>query len=221
MRASWTRLDENAQPSFDMYGRPMLVLYTLNGRERVKVSVGQDGGIRSLDLLRIAQLLRSPGTGAVHPIEPELLRTVYALQTHFNAPEVRVISGYRMPKGRGGSNHGKGRALDFVLPGVKNEDLANYARSMGFKGVGVYPLSGFVHVDVRDRSYFWVDSSAPGKKNRERGILGNVAKASDDAARQRGALPPPRYALSVLAPDEVDTSLDAHDEDDDDAADDE
>ncbi len=221
MRESWLRVGPNVAPEFDETGRQKLVLYTLNGRERVTLRVSAEGGFSASDLAAAAQLLRSPGSGATHPIEPQLLQTVYALQTYFAAPEVRVISGYRMPKHGGGSNHGKGRALDFVIPGVRNEELASYARSMGFKGVGTYPLSGFVHVDIRDRSYSWVDSSAPGKRNRERGVLGDVAAASDAAARARGEKPPPRYTLSALMPDpsatapESDVPDDEEDGDDD------
>jgi hypothetical protein len=97
-----------------------------------------------------------------------------------------VISGYRAPKPGKASNHGKGRAIDLVVPGTPDEDVAKFAREIGFVGVGIYPTSGFVHVDVRDRSYFWIDSSGPGKRNRERGILGDLAKRSDAAASARG-----------------------------------
>ncbi len=64
--------------------------------------------------------------------------------------------------------------------------MAKFARELGFVGVGIYPSSGFVHVDVRDRSYFWVDASAPGRRNRERGILRDLALKSDAAATARG-----------------------------------
>jgi hypothetical protein len=72
------------------------------------------------------------------------------------------------------------------MPGVADEDVAKFAREMGFVGVGTYPTSGFVHVDVRDRSYFWVDTSGPGRSRRERGVLGDLAAKSDAAARERG-----------------------------------
>ena len=55
-------------------------------------------------------------------------------------------------------------------------------RVAGFVGVGVYPTSQFVHVDIRPRSYFWVDFSGPRMKNRERGIRGDLAAKSDAAA---------------------------------------
>ena len=53
------------------------------------------------------------------------------------------------------------------------------AMHVGFVGVGIYPTSQFVHVDVRPRSYFWIDNSGPGKRNRERGILPELVAASD------------------------------------------
>jgi hypothetical protein len=114
---------------------------------------------------------------------------VYRVQTHFNAQEVRVISGYRTPAAIAsthGSNHGRGRAIDIVVPGATDEDVAKLVRDMGFTGVGTYPVSGFVHVDVRDRSYFWVDTSGPGGKNRERGTLADVAARADRDATARG-----------------------------------
>jgi len=111
--------------------------------------------------------LREPASGNEHPIEPRLLDIVYRIQMHFSAQEIRVISGYRTPAAIAsghGSNHGRGRAIDVVVPGATDEDVAKLVREMGFMGVGIYPVSGFVHVDVRDRSYFWIDTSGPGGK---------------------------------------------------------
>jgi hypothetical protein len=152
----------------------------------VELQAEKDSGSFSAhELDRAAHLLREPSSGNEHPIEPRVLDAVYRIQVHFDAQEIRIISGYRTPHG-GGSNHGKGRAIDVVVPGAADDDVAKFAREMGFMGVGIYPQSGFVHVDVRERSYFWVDSSGPGKRNRERGILGDVAARADAAALARG-----------------------------------
>src|SRR5262249_51109799 len=94
--------------------------------------------------------------------------------------------GYRTPKAGSRSNHGKGRAIDLIVPGTTDADVAKFAREIGFVGVGLYPTSQFVHVDVRPRSYFWVDHSGPGNRNREKGILGDLAIQSDKAALARG-----------------------------------
>lgn len=173
-------------PPVDASGRPKLVLYSINRGERVELTAaGEQGGFSGSDMDRASHLLRA-ASGDEHPIEPRTLNIVYRLQTHFQAQEIRIISGYRVPKGTSGSNHGKGRAIDLVVPGTPDVDVAKFAREIGFVGVGIYPTSKFVHVDVRPRSYFWIDYSAPGKKNRERGILPELAQWSDQRAAARG-----------------------------------
>jgi uncharacterized protein YcbK (DUF882 family) len=187
--AKWHAATPDATAPLDEHGRAKLVLYSLNSRGRTELAAASDrGGFAASDLERAASVLRETASGNEHPVEPRLLDVVYRIQRHFQAEEIRVISGYRTPPSiaRRASNHGRGRAIDIVVPGASDADVAKYAREMGFVGVGIYPSSGFVHVDVRDRSYFWIDASGPGKRNRERGILGDLAARSDASARARG-----------------------------------
>jgi hypothetical protein len=60
----------------------------------------------------------------------------------------------------------KGLACDFRVEGVKTAELRDYLRHTFDKvGVGYYPNSSFVHLDVRkDRSAFWIDYSGPGER---------------------------------------------------------
>lgn len=181
----------------DGEGRPMLVLSTLNHGESLAMrACADDGGFSSIDLDRAAHLLRA-FSGDEHPIDPRTLALVYRIQRHFGVPEIRVVSGYRVPKPGSRSNHGKGRALDLVVPGVADEEVARFAREIGFTGVGVYPTSQFVHVDIRSRSYFWVDISGPHMKNRERGILADVAARSDATALARGQAPVEPFVVAT------------------------
>lgn len=185
MVKTWHAAPATSAP-LDASGRPKLVLATLGGAERVELEAsGERGGFGAFDLDRATRVLKDGG-GNQHPVEPRLLDVVYRIQAHFKAAEVRVVSGYRTPRAGNASNHGKGRAIDLVIPGATDDEVAKFAREIGFVGVGIYPVSGFVHVDVRDRSYFWVDSSGPGRRNRERGILGDLAQKSDAAAVARG-----------------------------------
>jgi len=189
----------------DPSGRPMLTLSTLNHGETLSLAAsGDDGGFSSVDLDRAAHLLRA-AAGDEHPLDPRTIGLVYRIQTHFAVPEIRVVSGYRVPKPGSRSNHGKGRAVDMVVPGVPDEEVARFVRETGFVGVGVYPTSQFVHVDIRPRSYFWVDFSGPRMKNRERGILGDLAAKSDAAAAARGQAAIEPYAVLT----DVDAALKA------------
>ena len=115
---------------------------------------------------------------------PRTLKLVYAAALHFNAPYVTLISGVR--KDRGGSRHSHGLAADIVLPGVADEDLAAFFRAQGFCGVGTYPHSGFVHIDTRDHSYFWIDSSRPNQHGRVVQVRKSESEAADAAAVARG-----------------------------------
>jgi len=220
---SWHTPTPNKPPPFDDTGRPKLALVSLNTSDRIELTAATDrGGFAASDLDRASYVLREPWSGNQHPIEPRLLDVVYRIQMHFNAQEIRVISAYRTPHGAG-SNHGRGRAIDLVVPGASDQEVAKFAREIGFVGVGIYPAGGFVHVDVRDRSYFWIDASGPGRRNRERGILAGLAAKSDAEALARGEQPLRPFAI---APD-VDAALRARmplpvpsEEDDEDTDDD-
>jgi hypothetical protein len=131
---------------------------------------------------------------------PRLLDILYAAVLHFDVPYVYLISGVR--KDRGGSRHSHGLAADVVYPGVSDEELAAYFRAQGFCGVGTYPRSGFVHIDTRDKSYFWVDRSSPGRRGRVIGVRAIEAHEADAAAVARGNegfVNPPRLQKALNA----------------------
>jgi hypothetical protein len=96
-----------------------------------------------------------------------------------------------------------GRAVDIVVPGVPNDEVAGYAREFGRVGVGHYPVSGFVHLDVRDRSFFWRDPSGPGQPNCTQAILPDVAREVDELYDARFE-DPRTWAPVPLPPDPED-----------------
>src|SRR5690606_19570009 len=141
--------------------------------------------------------------GSEHPIDDRLLELVYRAVKRYKAPYVHLVSGYRNRNGQGSSRHNQGRAADVVLPGVGDAQLAAFFRRQGFVGVGYYPVSGFTHIDVRDRSYYWVDRSGPGQRSRERSIRGQDVAVNDRKARKRGERPTPPYAVETESSEEV------------------
>jgi hypothetical protein len=169
---------------------PPLVLSPIgaHGGERVTLIPSTDaGGFSEEQQAQAARAFSPLGRKKPHPISPRLLDLVYRAMRHFDAPLVHLISGYRAD--RAGSRHTQGRAIDMVLPGISNEELAAYVRKFGFVGVGVYPKSGFVHLDVRDSSFFWLDQSLPNERCKPEPTLMGEAKAMDQHARDRGEQP--------------------------------
>src|SRR5580698_3561368 len=63
------------------------------------------------------------------------------------------------------SQHMEGHAIDLRVPGVSTVMLRNAALSLHAGGVGYYPISQFVHVDVGPVRE-WVFGAAPRKPSR-------------------------------------------------------
>ena len=115
---------------------------------------------------RLNHFLRDWRTGKSKRIPKRLLWYLYLVGQRFDAP-IEVVSAYRH-KERKSSRHKQGKAVDFRVPGVSNRELWNYCKRFDNVGLGLYPNSNFVHMDVRDRSYYWIDDSGPGEESEYR-----------------------------------------------------
>lgn len=202
-------IDRLHQPSTrpaprDAHGRPYLVLELVNTGERIEVAPqNSSGSFSALDRDRLAHALRDVRQQTEHPLDADLLDLVYATQLHYRSEAIRVISGYRTPRAGSGSNHGRGRAIDIIVPGAKDEDVAAFLRSKGFVGVGVYPQSGFVHLDVRPSSYYWIDRSGPGQRKAEQATFQTEAAVNDARARAAGLRAPRAWAQPAASVDAI------------------
>jgi uncharacterized protein YcbK (DUF882 family) len=145
---------------------------------------------------------------ATHSVDPRLVALVGIVSNHFGGRTIEVVSGYRAyapTQYTPHSNHNFGKALDFRVRGVKNEELRDFCRTLRSAGCGYYPNSTFVHLDVRDTKAYWVDWSRPGEPPQyERPGVGAdegtsdvpeehlpvVPVASDGAERDHGNAPP-------------------------------
>jgi hypothetical protein len=101
-------------------------------------------------------------TPQIMRLHPGLLERLQRVAEHFPQRTIEVVSGHR-PEARDSSRHHHGRALDFRVAGISRERLRDFLRSFEQTGVGYYPNSSFVHVDVRDDKGYWVDRSGPGE----------------------------------------------------------
>ncbi len=145
-----------------------LTIYGINHGERVRVfPYLEDGTLDPEANVAFERVFRDKDTDAQHVVHPRLIMLLYRLADRFKARQINLISGYRESVAVASEgNHSRGRAADIMVPGVPLAVVARFARSMGHVGVGLYPASGFIHLDIRDGpSYFWVDRSGPGQRS--------------------------------------------------------
>ena len=119
-----------------------------------------DGRYEPQALAGIRHVLRDHRTGTSHDIDVRLLDLLVELRwTLDSSQRLEVISGYRSPQTNAmlhsesagvaaGSLHMQGMAIDIRLPGRSLARLRDAALWLGQGGVGYYPRSDFVHVDV-------------------------------------------------------------------------
>jgi len=148
---------------------PPVVLYSVNHKETfpLRLRDGQGKPIKG-NQRRFDRFLRCHHTEAKHAMNPRLMRLLYQTGRHWPGRRLEIVSGYRAPSVAKNphSPHMKGLACDFRVDGIKTAELRDYLRKNFQKvGVGYYPNSTFVHLDVRkDRSAFWIDYSGPGDR---------------------------------------------------------
>jgi hypothetical protein len=102
-------------------------------------------------------------------MDPRLASLVGQVSEHFSGRTLHVVSGFRPyspVQYTAHSNHNLGRAMDFNVEGIPNTTLRDYCRGFANAGVGFYPNSTFVHLDVRAGKAYWVDYARPGEAPR-------------------------------------------------------
>lgn len=125
-------------------------------------------------LRTLTRFMRDWRTEKTKAIPKRLLWHLYIVGYHFDAP-LEIVSAYRHNE-RKSSRHKKGEAIDFRIEGVDPKVLWEFCKRFDNVGVGYYPKAGFVHLDVRDKSYYWIDDSGPGQKSRYRSTVAQRGK---------------------------------------------
>jgi uncharacterized protein YcbK (DUF882 family) len=145
--------------------RPMprrLAFHNTHTGEDVDVVYWSDGHYLPDALVQINQVLRDHRTEDVKAIDRRVLDLLFELRLKLEtAAPYQIISGYRTPESNAYlrglsptsgvakmSQHMLGRACDVRVRGRTIEQIRDAALSMRRGGVGYYPASDFVHVDV-------------------------------------------------------------------------
>jgi uncharacterized protein YcbK (DUF882 family) len=133
---------------------------SLHTGEKLAITYWADGRYEPAALAAINHQLRDYRTGDSHVIDPKLLDLLYAVNQKLETPApFEVISGYRSPQTNAmlherssgvaaKSLHMQGMAIDIRVAGRGLPQLHDIALGLSRGGVGYYPTSDFVHVDV-------------------------------------------------------------------------
>ncbi len=140
-----------------------LSLYNTHTGEEVSTVYWAAGDYVDSGLADIYGVLRDHRADEIYPIDTDLLDLLHVLQQQVDSRKAyQVISGYRSPRTNAKlrshssgvakrSYHMQGKAIDIRLPGCDLKQLQQAALSLKAGGVGYYPGSGFIHVDVGPR----------------------------------------------------------------------
>jgi hypothetical protein len=126
--------------------------------------MGSKGEVPPAARASLSSMLASWRTGKETLIDERLIAMIALASDEFGGRAIRVVSGYREHSYAPDSKHKSGQALDFSIPGVPNEALRDYLKTLGDVGIGFYPNSTHVHLDVREKTTYWVDYSLPGER---------------------------------------------------------
>ena len=158
---------------------------------------------------RFRHLMRCLRTGAETPIDPRLIDLLYRIARR-TRQKIILISGFRAPMYSLAtlSYHTRGMAADIRIPGMTPLMVRDLALAMGVGGVGYYPVSRFVHVDVREDQQRWIDygkdrqdgeGAEHGPQHGEREHLEETGEAGEVAAATAPAMAPEGPAAPPVA----------------------
>ena len=155
-----------ATPALAKWARPIstgaksLAFHNLHTDEKLRVTYWRDGSYDRNAWGQINYILRDHYSGDQHPMDLRLMDLLHDVQSRLQSDQtIEIISGYRSPatnlhlrEASGGvaknSFHMRGMAIDVRMDGVTLPHLHNTALALGRGGVGYYPDSQFVHMDV-------------------------------------------------------------------------
>ncbi len=137
-----------------------LAFYSLHTGEHLKTVFWAQGSYVPDALQEINWILRDYRRNKVKPIDVRLLDLLYVLDRKLETRQpFHIICGYRSPatneylrEHTAGvakhSMHMQAKAVDIRIPGCRLKALQRAALALRDGGVGIYPVSEFVHVDV-------------------------------------------------------------------------
>jgi uncharacterized protein YcbK (DUF882 family) len=171
--ASSLRKDPLPRPSGEIW------LRAENLNEEFKGNIYKpDGSFDDAALAKLDDLFRCVQTGEVRAVRLELYEQLSRIYDHFGK-QISLVSGFRFGPGeRDSSRHWHASAMDVRVQGVSVNETYAFAQTLDVggdhaMGVGIYPNSGFIHVDYRspgEPSFRWVDLSGHSRGGKKKSL---------------------------------------------------
>jgi uncharacterized protein YcbK (DUF882 family) len=157
-----------------------LLLYNTHTSERINIVYRRDEAYIPGALAKLDFFLRDHRTGDVRHFDPRLYDILSDLTASVGRPggEIDIVCGYRTSSTNESlrahtagvaknSLHIQAEAIDLRMPGIDTLNLRKAALALARGGVGYYPHSDFIHLDVgRVRQWCFdcpaIFSSSPG-----------------------------------------------------------
>ena len=155
-----------ASPEVTGQSERSLAFYNTHTGEQLRTIYWVQGNYIQESLGEINHILRDHRTNEIKEIDAVLLDLLFALDSELETRQpFHVISGYRSPDTNAflrahstgiaeHSLHLVGQAIDIRVPGRELRSVHKTAVALKRGGVGYYPKSDFVHVDV-GRVRYW------------------------------------------------------------------
>ena len=158
-----TILPQSATTATAASGDRTLYLYYTHTKETGRFTFRKNGQYDKKVLSELNYFLRDWRRNEPATMDPALFDLVWEVYQEVGATQpINIVSAYRSPKtnemlrsqpGSGvaeNSQHTKGHAMDFFIPGINLTTLRATAMKRQVGGVGYYPTSGspFVHLDT-------------------------------------------------------------------------
>jgi uncharacterized protein YcbK (DUF882 family)/LysM repeat protein len=177
--------------AYSRKARPTGTVVLMRGSQRwTGKTVARGGKLAPAAAEAFKRMLRDESARSSHAIDPRLISIVTQVSDHFGGRPIEVVSGFRAHSDAqftAHSNHNVGKAIDFVIRGVPNEVLRDYCHGLSDVGVGYYPNSSFIHLDVRSATAHWVDESKPGDPPQYSSVTGSGESAKEASHGRRSS----------------------------------
>jgi uncharacterized protein YcbK (DUF882 family) len=181
--------------------RGVVTVYRIWSGERQSLAlVDSRGRVNTSSQKLLKEFLRPRDTKKRKTPNSRLLSLLAQVSDHYGGRQIHVVSGFRLAGGltKDSSQHVAGNAIDFRIPGVPLEDLRDYCSHFENVGVGFYPRTQFVHLDVRKRPARWTDWSLAGQPailTKPTELEDSDSEVAEAAHRHDSEIPEPEEAL--------------------------